>query len=224
MRANRPFAAFAIGLMLMGMQGFAAAAQSAGEIGPWRAGVNYNLLPAPQAPTVAAGKVEVSEVFWYGCGHCYALDPVLEDWRSKKAPYIEFVRVPVIWGPMHQQHAKLFYTLQALGRPDLHAKVFDAIHKDHQQLADRDELKAREMHFAFLSGHGVTKEQFDASYDSMTVMTNVRRAATLTHNYQVGNVPMIFINGKYSTGVTEAGGVQQLLSLINDLAASEKNR
>ena len=221
MRANKPFAAFTIGLMLIGANGFALAA---GQIGQWRAGVNYNLLAAPQAPTVPSGKVEVSEVFWYGCGHCYTLDPVLDDWKSKKAPYIEFVRVPVIWGPLHQQHAKLYYTLMALGKPELHAKVFDAIHKEHQALADRDELKAREMHFAFLSRHGVTRERFDASYDSMTVMTNVRRAAALTQNYQVGNVPMIFVNGKYSTGVSEAGGVQQLLSLMNDLAASEKNR
>jgi protein dithiol oxidoreductase (disulfide-forming) len=218
MRAIKPFAAFTIGLMLLG-----GTALSANEAGAWRAGVHYALLPKPQAPTVAKGKVEVSEVFWYGCGHCYALDPVLEDWKSKKAPYIEFARVPVIWGPQHQQHAKLFYTLQALGKPELHAKVFDAIHREHQPLSDRDELKAREMHFAFLSSHGVTREQFDASYDSMMVTANVRRAAMLTQNYQVDSVPMIFINGKYSTGLTEAGGPKQLLSLINDLAAREKN-
>jgi protein dithiol oxidoreductase (disulfide-forming) len=223
-RALKPVAALALGLLLSGGSTLSVAARDSAQVGPWRAGANYTLLPNPQAPTAPSGKVEVSEVFWYGCGHCYALDPVLEDWQSKKAPYIEFNRVPVIWGPMHRQHAKLFYTLQALGKPELHARVFDAIHKEGQQLADRDELKARELHFAFLSNHGVTREKFDATYDSMTVMTNVRRASAITQNYNVANVPVIFINGKYSTGVSEAGGATQLISLINDLAASEKNR
>ena len=77
----------------------------------------------------------MNEVFWYGCGHCYALDPTLENWRETKAKYIDFQRIPVIWGPPHRQHAKLFYTLQALGRGDLHAKVFDAIHRDGNMLA-----------------------------------------------------------------------------------------
>ena len=88
-------------------------------------------------PASPAGKVEVNEVFWYGCGHCYALDPALESWKAEKPAYVEFVRVPVIWGPMHRQHAKLYYTLQALRRPDLHSKVFDAIHQQGLQLAAR---------------------------------------------------------------------------------------
>jgi thiol:disulfide interchange protein DsbA len=192
--------------------------------GPWKAGVHYKLLTAPTTPAVSSGRVQVSEVFWYGCGHCYALDPVLEAWDAKNPAYIEFVRVPVIWGPMHRQHAKLYYTLQALGRPELHAAVFDAIHKEHQLLADRDELKAREMHFAFLSTHGITREKFDAAYDSMPVLNDVRRAAAYTHNHQVANVPAIVIAGKYSTGVSEAGGADKLIALIDHLAASEKNR
>lgn len=206
------------------LAGGAALAEDSKVAGPWRAGQHYKQMPLPPSPETPTAKVQVSEVFWYGCGHCYALDPVLEAWNAKKAPYIDFVRVPVIWGPLHWQHGKLFYTLQALGRPELHAAVFDAIHKEHQPLADRDEVKAREMHFAFLSGHGVTREKFDATYDSMPVMTNLRRAASITENYQVANVPVIFIAGRYSTSVAEAGDTDKLIRLINDLAASEKNR
>src|SRR5512139_3508552 len=97
---------------------FAAMAKAADPLSKWRAGKNYRLVENPQPPTVAAGKVEVSEVFWYGCSHCFALDPVLENWQTKKPAFIEFVRVPVIWGPVHRQHAKLYYTLQALHRLD----------------------------------------------------------------------------------------------------------
>ena len=188
----------------------------------WKAGTNYQMLAAPQPTNVPAGKVEVSEIFWYGCGHCYALDPALETWKAEKPAYVEFVRVPVIWGPMHRQHAKLYYILQALRRPDLHIKVFDAIHQQGLQLAARDEVDARAAQRAFLVSQGVSEKEFNAAYDSMTVATNVTRAEDLTKKYAVANVPILIVNGKYSTSVSEAGGTPQLLALINDLAASEK--
>lgn len=197
----------------------------AGEVpAKWLPGTNYTQLEAPQATTAAKGKVEVLELFWYGCSHCFALDPALETWKAGKAAYVEFTRVPVVWGPAHAQHAKIFYTLRALKRDDLHAKVFAAIHEGGQMLAARDEVTARELHRKFFVDNGVTAKDFDAAYDSMTVATQLRRAETLTQSYQVASVPIIVVNGKYSTGVSLAGGTPQLLNLINDLAASEKGR
>lgn len=200
------------------------AAAPASSLAQWKAGTNYQLLATPQPTSSAAGKVEVSEVFWYGCGHCYALDPTLEEWKAEKPAYIDFVRIPVIWGPSHRQHAKLYYTLQALHRPDLHSKVFDAIHQQGMQLTSRDEVRAREEQLAFLVSQGVSEKDFNAAYDSMTVATNLMRAEDLTKKYAIANVPVLIVNGKYSTSVGEAGGTPQLLSLINDLAASEKKR
>ncbi len=101
------------------------------------------MLGRPQPTSVGPDKVEVSEVFWYGCGHCYALDPALENWKKTKPAYIEFVRIPVIWSPIHVQHARLYYTLQVLGRDDLHPKVFDAIHRDGKQLSAATDEEAR---------------------------------------------------------------------------------
>jgi thiol:disulfide interchange protein DsbA len=190
----------------------------------WKAGTNYQLLAAPQPTSVAAGRVEVDEVFWYGCGHCYALDPALETWKAQKPAYVDFVRIPVIWGQAHRQHAKLYYTLQALHRPDLHTQVFDAIHQHGTPLSSRDDLEARAQQLAFLESKGVTEKEFNAAYDSMTVAVNMQRAEQLTKNYAIANVPTLIVSGKYSTSVGEAGGTEQLLSLINDLAASEKNR
>lgn len=209
-------------LLTLGALALAGTTGAAEPLGPWRAGVNYRLLENPQPPTVAAGKVEVVEVFWYGCGHCSALDPVLEDWKSRKPDFIEFVRVPVIWGPLHRQHAKLYYTLQALHRPELHPLVFQAIHSEGIPLADRDEMKARALQFAFFNRHGVTQQQFDAAYDSMSVATNMQRAEAFTHTFHVDNVPSLFVNGKYATSVGEAGGEAQLIALLTDLATSEK--
>jgi thiol:disulfide interchange protein DsbA len=199
-------------------------AASVNTLSKWHAGTDYKLVPAPQPTNVAAGKVEVNEVFWYGCGHCYALDPTLESWKAEKAPYVEFVRVPVIWGPVQRQHAKLYYTLQALHRSDLHTKVFDAIHQQHLPLSARDELEARALQYGFLSTQGVTQKDFDAAYDSMTVATNMTRAEEFTKKFAVASVPVMVVNGKYMTSVSEAGTEANLISLINDLAASEKAR
>lgn len=216
-----------IGALLAGswmLDACARAPEPAAALAKWKAGINYQLLAAPQPTSVAAGKVEVIEVFWYGCGHCYELDPALESWKAEKPAYVEFVRLPVVWGPQHRQHAKLFYTMQALHRPELHGKVFETIHQQGVPLMARNEIDARALQFAFLNAHGVSQKDFDAAYDSMSVASNVSRAEALTKKFVVGSVPLMIVNGKYSTGVNEAGGATQLLSLINDLAASEKNR
>ena len=189
-----------------------------------RPGTNYTLLAAPQPTGVAKGKVEVAEVFWYACGHCYALDPTLESWKQEKPAYVEFVRIPVMWGPVQKQHAKIYYTLLALGRPDLHAKVFDAIHIDHNPLAAQEDADARVLHLAFFKANGVSEKDFNNAYDSMSVATNLQRAQDATYRYAVASVPLMIVNGKYSTDVSMAGGTGELMAIVNDLAASEQRR
>ena len=223
-RALIPLVALLAGSLTVTACARAAEPAAVSGLGKWQAGINYKLAPAPQPTQVAEGKVEVDEVFWYGCGHCYALDPALESWKAEKAPFVEFIRVPVIWGQVHRQHAKLYYTLQALHRPELHTKVFDAIHQQGLPLSARNELESRAMQFAFLNSEGVTEKEFDAAYDSMTVANNVMHAEEYTKKFAVGSVPIMVVNGKYITSVSEAGTEAKLFALINDLAASEKAR
>jgi thiol:disulfide interchange protein DsbA len=199
-------------------------ASAAAVLSKWQAGTQYRLAPDPQPTTVAAGKVEVNEVFWYGCGHCFALDPALESWKTQKQPYVEFIRVPVIWGGVQRQHAKLFYTLEALHRSELHPVIFDAIHRRGMPLSARTEVEARQLQREFLGTHGVTEKDFDAAYDSMTVATNLMRAEEFTRKFAVDSVPLMIVNGKYLTSVSEAGDEAKLIALVNDLAASEKAR
>ena len=224
MRRSNAGGSALVAIALLGLVSLQAVARDGEVPAKWQAGTHYTQLEAPQPTTVAKGKVEVVEIFWYGCGHCFALDPALESWKASKPDYVEFTRVPVMWGPAHAQHAKLFYTLHALKRDDLHAKVFAAIHEGGQMLASPNEVATRDMHKKFLTDNGVTPKDFDAAYDSMTVATQLRRAESLTRSYQVASVPVMIVNGKYSTGVSMAGGTPQLLNLVNDLAASEKGR
>ena len=193
--------------------------------GKWQVGKNYQPIVPAQPTNVGPGKIEVVEVFWYGCGHCFALDPFLESWKANKPAYIEFVRVPVMWGPAHKSHARFYYTLVALGRDkDLHVKAFDTIHRANNPLLGNDEESSYKAQLAFAKANGIDEKKFAEAYRSMWVDTKLRQAEDLTKRYRVEGVPMMVVNGKYSTDVGMAGGQSQLVSLINDLAASEKRR
>jgi thiol:disulfide interchange protein DsbA len=188
----------------------------------WQQGVNYKLLVPAQPTSAPPDKVEVVYIFWYACGHCYALDPYLHAWNDKKAPYIEFTRLPVMWGPAHRAHARLFYTLAALGKVDeLHSAVFKEIQVNKNVLVSNDPIETEQMQVEFAKRHGISEDEFRKAYNSFAVETSLQRADQLTKRYQVGGVPFIVINGKYTTDVGSAGGQNQLVALINDMAARE---
>lgn len=191
--------------------------------GKWKPGVNYDPIVPAQPTSVSPGKVEVVEVFWLGCPHCYALEPFVQAWLKNKPSYIEFVRIPVMWGPVHRAHARLFYTLAALNRSDLFEKAFDTIQQKHELLVsttgnDDETLKLQQ---AFAKDNGISPEDYAKAYNSFSVNSNLQRAEQLTQRYQVQGVPLVVIDGKYSTDVAKAGGPQQLISEIDDLAAAE---
>jgi protein dithiol oxidoreductase (disulfide-forming) len=189
--------------------------------GRWKPGQNYDPLVPAQPTSVGPGKVEVVEVFWLGCPHCAALEPFIQTWMKNKPSYIEFVRVPVMWGPAHRAHAHLFYTLVALNHQDLIPKAFDAIQNQHQMLFapnEDDTLKAQQV---FAKDNGISPEDYAKAYSGFTVNSNLQRAEQLTQRYHVEGVPLIVINGKYTTDVGKAGSQANLISLIDDLAAAE---
>jgi thiol:disulfide interchange protein DsbA len=193
--------------------------------GKWVAGTNYKVLLPAQPTDVAPGKVEVLEFFWYGCPHCYALDPYLQSWLKNKPSYIEFRRVHVTWGEVHREHAKLFYTLQALGKLDeLHGKVFDEIHQAHDELyvaGDEKATLAEQERFA--KANGINETDFANAWNSFGVQTNVQKADEMGRRYKVEGVPTIVIDGKYVTDVGMAGSQQNVIQIIDDLAASERH-
>jgi thiol:disulfide interchange protein DsbA len=190
--------------------------------GRWKAGVNYDPLVPAQPTDVAPGKVAVVEVFWLGCPHCYALEPYIQSWLKNKPAYIEFVRVPVMWGPVHRGHAHLFYTLLALNRADLVQKAFDAIQQQHQMLVGPSDAETLKAQVAFAQSNGISADDYTKAYNSFSVNTNMRHAEDLTQRYHVEGVPLIVVDGKYTTDVGKAGGPSELLQLIDDLAASER--
>jgi protein dithiol oxidoreductase (disulfide-forming) len=201
--------------------------------GRWKAGVNYDAIVPAQPTSAAPGKVEVLEVFWLGCPHCYALEPYIRKWLEQKPSYIQFVRVPVMWGPPHRLHAQLFYTLEALGRDDLVEKAFDTIHRDNNPLLGETEQDSFDKQLAWAQANGLDANAFRTAYNSFGVHASLEHAQEITERYHVEGVPLIIVAGKFSTDVGKAGGScpgdesceqAQLMQLIDDLAAFEHRR
>lgn len=192
--------------------------------GRWKAGVNYNVISPAQPTTAKPGKVEVMEVFWLGCPHCYAFEPYLRAWLKKKPSYIQFVRVPVMWGAVHRLHAHLFYTLEALERDDLVEKAYDTIHLDNNPLIGDSEQDTLEKQLQWAQTQGIQPDAFRKAYNSFGVNANLQHAQEITDRYNVEGVPEIIVAGKYSTDEDEAGGHDQILQLVDFLAAFEHHR
>lgn len=182
----------------------------------FREGTHYHKIVPAQPTSVAPGKVEVAEVFWYACGHCYALDPSLEAWRKKAPNYIEVVRIPAMWNDTLRMHARLFYTAEALGKLDeLHSLIFREIHVNNNPLNTVDRIAA------FFKQHGVSAKDFQDAFSSFAVESKLKRADTLNRRYRVESVPLLIVNGKYSTSVSSAGSEANLFAIIEEIAAHE---
>jgi thiol:disulfide interchange protein DsbA len=184
----------------------------------FREGAHYQKIVPAQPTSLPPGKVEVAEVFWYGCGHCFTLDPALEAWRSKSKPgYAELARVPAMWNDITRMHARVFYTAELLGKLDaVHSLIFREIHVNRNPLNTVDKIAA------FFKEQGVSAEEFNKAFSSFAVENKLQRADFLNRRYRIDSVPTFIVNGKYKTDMSTAGGEAQLFALINDLAAHEQ--
>ena len=191
----------------------------------WQEGVNYTRVVPAQPTAVPNGQVEVLEFFWYACPHCNAIDSLVESWKKTKPAYISFSRVHVLWNENHRSLARLFYTLDSLGKLDqLHGEVFKEIHVNGNPLVASDPNNASEserIQTAFVTKHGISEGDFKKAYHSFAVETALQRADQLVQRYRIEGVPSFVVNGKYVADVRSADGQERLLSLVGDLAAQE---
>lgn len=191
----------------------------------WKDGVNYTRVVPGQPTDVRAGQVEVLEFFWYACPHCFSLQPLVEAWKKAKPSYVTFVPVPVTWSDGHRALARLFYTLESLGKLDqLHDEVFKEIQVNGDPLVasdPSDEAQTEHMQTVFARKEGISENTFKAAYHSMGVEARLQRADELVQRYRIDGVPAFVVNGKYIADVHSAGGPDRLLTLVSDLAAQE---
>ncbi len=169
-----------------------AQADPAPASGRFQLGTHYERLPAAQGTSSSPDLVEVAEVFWYGCPHCYTFDPYLENWREDLPEDVSFVRIPAVWNALLQIHARAYYAAEALGVSDeLHAPIFREIHINRNGLDSQGALAD------FFVANGVETGAFDAAYESFAVNTKMNRADELSRRYRIASVPTVIVNGKY---------------------------
>ncbi len=182
-------------------------------------GAHYELLEQAQ-PIQTGDQIEVVEMFWYRCPHCYRLEPYLEKWQDQKPEYAEFVPIPAVLADSWIFHAKVYYTFEALGLTQaLHKKFFDAIHKDRIRFTTPEALAD------WVAEQGIDDSSILATFNSFAVDNKVNFAGIMTRNYGISGVPSIIVDGKYRTSVSLAGSHNALVDIINFLvekAAAER--
>ena len=183
-------------------------------------GIEYQRLKVPVS-TNNPEKIEVVELFWYGCPHCYHLEPELQAWLKKQPNNVEFIRVPAVFRPLWRFHADVYYTAEVLGiLEQINHDMFEAIHVQRRKMKTVEEVKA------LFAKHGISSEQFENAFNSFAVDAKVRRAVDLTRRYGIEGVPALVINGKYVTDGVMAHGTRGMFEvtdyLINKESSSKK--
>jgi len=188
-------------------------------------GPHYARLVPTQPTTGAPDKIEVAEIFWYGCAACFDFESFINPWANQKPANARFVRIPATWNPLVKLHAQIFYTKEVLGsngklaEPDLfHSAVFLEIHRRSNRLASVDAIQA------LFEKHGVSADDFTSTWNSFEVSQKLRLATDLARRYSIQSVPTIVVNGKYRTDAGKTGGYPGLLELIDELIVRESVR
>ena len=173
----------------------------------YRLGVDYRLVDNP-LPVKRDGIVEVSETFWYGCNACYQFDPVINSWASRQESDVRLTKMPVTWGGIHQLHASLYYTIEAMKLdPSTHAAVFVTIHKEGNFLQNPKAIED------FLKKFGVAPEVSKQYMNSFTVKQMVNRGIKHSRQLKVSSVPMMIVDGKYI--IESKGSYENILKVVD---------
>ncbi len=178
------------------------------------AGKDYKVLSNPEK--ISGDAIIVREFFWYGCPHCYSLNPHMEKWAKTKDKDVAFFKTPAALNPVWEASARGFYAAQLLGFEDkTHDALFNAIHKDGKNLYDQASLSK------WYASQGVDQKKFNSLYNSFAVGTKIGRSQAGAKRYQLTGVPAVVVQGKYVvTG--EGATVAKVVDFLVDKARTEK--
>jgi thiol:disulfide interchange protein DsbA len=182
----------------------------------WKEGTHYQVLDTP-VRTASESGIEVAEVFWYGCPHCYTFKPLVESWAEDLPEDVNYVKIPAALGRSWEPHAKAFYALQAMGELDkVHDALFDAL------AGERRPLNSGEALADFVANHGVDGEEFLKHYNSFGVNAKMQQAQSKVRGARVTGTPTMLVNGKYRITASMAGGHEAVLEVVDYLIEQER--
>jgi protein dithiol oxidoreductase (disulfide-forming) len=209
-------------LLLAGVAGAASGCSTTGARGPAAQpdeGIDYRLAETPQPTRAPPGRIEVAELFWYGCPHCNAMEPGLVEWARRLPADVSFRKVHLGLGPRWVPHQRLFFALERTGRDaSLDARIFRAIHVDGRALATRDE--AAEV----VAAAGVDRGAFVDAWESDAVRAAMREADAFAAALGVQGVPTLVVDGRLVTSPGMTGSYDATLSVVDALLARVRAR
>lgn len=172
----------------------------------------------PAQPTQSGDKIEVVEIFWYGCSHCFRFEPYVEAWKQGMPEDVAFRRVPAAMNKGWLVHARAFYAAERMGvLEQLHTPLFRALHVARRKISDRKSL------LRFVDENGIDRKEFARHYDSNETDVKLKQAFLLARNARVTGVPSLIVNGKYLV-TSAAGSFQRMLETVDHLADVERRR
>jgi len=184
----------------------------------------YKLINPPQK-TDSGKKIEVIEFFSYACPHCADFEPFFQDWLKRRSKDVDYRAMPMVFRDSWRPLAKLYFALEQMGMVDkYHMRVYDAIHKQGQQLFTDEAVTE------WVAKQGIDKAKFEAIYNSFGMDAKVQRAAAMGRTYGVQFTPSIAVNGKYWTGpsmvVSANGGLDlpRFFEVVDQLVAMERGK
>ena len=208
---NRLFQAIAMAALV-----FSTAACAEESKSTFEAGVDYALI-TPAQPTDDAKRIEVLEVFWYGCPHCFDLEPVIEPWAKALPDDVRFLRLPAVFAPKWEPHARAYFTADILGVTEqTHKPLFDAIHLDKKPYSSQASLAG------FYANYGIDATLFNKTYKSFVVETQLRRAKEQVRRFGITGVPAVVIEGKYLVTGSMAKSYDNMIKIMNHLIEQER--
>lgn len=192
-----------------------AGAQAAKE--QFQAGKHYTVLSQP-VRTRDSDKVEVVELFWYGCPHCYHFEPLVKAWKAKQSEDVDFWQSPAVWNNKMKLHARAFFAAKALGQLDkLHEPIFTALVVERKRLDSPGQIEA------LFANYGIKGEDFNKAFNSFGVTSQVKQADARARSYQITGTPELVVNGKYRVSAGMAGGQAEMLKVVDFLVAKERS-
>ncbi|VAW92321.1 Peptidyl-prolyl cis-trans isomerase PpiA precursor [hydrothermal vent metagenome] len=188
----------------------------AAEKRTFTAGEDYVVLERPVS-TRDKSKVEVVEMFSYGCPHCYEFESLVKGWAQQQDGDVDFSVIPAIWNKPMVLYARAFYTIEALNvAKEIHIPLFTAIVVDQKVINTESDLEA------FFVARGVDKKAFSRVFKSQEIKTKVTHAAERVRLYKPAGVPEIIVNGKYRVERMRAGGLKEMLTVVDFLVEKER--
>ena len=183
----------------------------------FRAGVHYELLENP-TKVRDPSKIEVTEVFWFGCNHCYALEPYIARWKRDIPLDVTFIKSPATWNDMLKTHARIYYTAKALGiEQQFVPAAFNTIQNEGKMLTGNTELEY------YFRGFDVEKDRYKAVSTSFGVRNAVDQADKKMKDWKVTGVPSLVVNGKYKVAASRSVRTDQLFDVVDFLIEKERN-